>query len=216
MSHFCTVVFFKKGGKTAKELLAPFNENIIYEPYVEYTREQAIAKVRKDFEEYKNNVYAEYLADPNKYEEKYKNNPGHIDYIKNIFPKRLNWTDDECYCYEAQFYEPEMTAENGDLLSTYNPKSKWDYYTVGGRWDKFLKTKYAISVNAAYVYKVDWSKSIPFAFITPDGEWHEKGKMGMFAMVDNEKMDRKWESEFMEFVNSLDSDVAAIVIDCHI
>lgn len=44
MSHFITLVFTKENGRTVEELLAPYDENIVYAPYVLYTREQAIAK----------------------------------------------------------------------------------------------------------------------------------------------------------------------------
>ena len=66
MSHFCVLVFTKPDGKDVEELLAPFDENIEYKPYVEYTRDQDIAKIRKDIEENKNYCYAEYLEDPKK------------------------------------------------------------------------------------------------------------------------------------------------------
>ena len=216
MSHFCVLVFTKPGGKNVEELLAPFNENIEYKPYVEYTRDQAIEKVRKDIEKYKNDVYAEYLADPKKYEEEWSHRPQHINYVKNIFPQKLKWTDNECYDYEARRYEPEMIAENGDLLSTHNLKSRWNWYTIGGRWDRLLKTKYGISDNIAYVSEVDWNETIPFAFITPDGEWHENGKMNWFGIVTDEKKESDWETEFMEFVQSLGSNVVATVVDCRI
>ena len=54
MSHFITLVFTKENGRTVEELLAPYDENIVYAPYVLYTREQAIAKIRKEIEDYKN------------------------------------------------------------------------------------------------------------------------------------------------------------------
>lgn len=53
MSHFITLVFTKENGRTVEELLAPYDENIVYAPYVLYTREQAIAKIRKEIEDYK-------------------------------------------------------------------------------------------------------------------------------------------------------------------
>lgn len=31
--------------------------------------------------------------------------------------------------------------KNGNELSTYNPNSKWDWYSVGGRWRNSLLTK---------------------------------------------------------------------------
>lgn len=141
MSHFSVAVFTKPNGETVEELLAPYYEGIEYEPYVYLTKEEAIAKVRKDIEDYKNGTYAKYLSDPKKYEEEHPNREEHIDYLKNEFPKRLTWTDEECYQYEAQWYEEDMIDEEGNLLSTYNPKSKWDWYSIGGRFPGRLKAK---------------------------------------------------------------------------
>lgn len=216
MSHFKVLVFTRENEGTVDDLLAPFDENIEYEPYIEYTREQAIEKVRKDIEEYKNTIYAEYLADPQKYKEKYGNNLDHINYLKNEFPLKLKWSDNECYEDEKQWYDDEMIDEDGNLLSTYNPKSKWDWYSVGGRWDNELKLVSGELVNEAYVSEIDWRDNIPFAFITPDGEWHEKGKMGWLACVSNEKKKVDWETEFKDFIDNLDDDVFVTVVDCHI
>lgn len=141
MSHFAVAVFTEQNGATVDELLAPYYEGIEYEPYIYLTKEEAIAKVRKDIEDYKNGTYAKYLLDPQKYEEEHKGKEQHINYLKNEFPKRLTWTDEECYQYEARYYEEDMIDEEGNLLSTYNPKSKWDWYSVGGRFPGRLKSK---------------------------------------------------------------------------
>lgn len=138
MSHFSVAVFTKPNGKTVEELLAPYNENIEYEPYIQYTKEQAIAKVRKEIEDYKNGTYAKYLADPKKYEEEH-NNERHLNYLKNEFPKQLTWTDEECYQDKAKYYDEDMIDADGNLLSTYNPNSKWDWYSIGGRFPGKLK-----------------------------------------------------------------------------
>ena len=216
MSHFAVLVFTKTNGATVDRLLEPYDENIECEPYVQYTKEQAIASVRKEMEEYKNGIYAEYLADPQKYEKDHDCAPEHINYLKNVFPQELKRTDEECYEEKKRFFDDEMIAENGDLLSTYNPKSKWDWYTVGGRWKRLLPVFSGESVDIAYAVDVDWDKVLPFAFITPDGEWHEKGEIGWFACVANEKSEDDWKREFMEFLKTLRSDVKVTVVDCHI
>ena len=126
MSHFCVYVFHDKN-TTVDELLAPYDENIELAPYVLYTKEQAIAKVRSDIDDFRNGIYKEYLEDPVKYKEKWGNNERHIEYIENEFPKKLNWTDEECYEDIAKWYrESGLVSEDGSILSTYNPKSKWD------------------------------------------------------------------------------------------
>ena len=138
MSHFCVYVFPDKN-TSVSELLAPYDENIELAPYVLYTKEQAIAKVRSDIEKYRDSTYKEYLADPVKYKEKCGHNKNHIDYLENEFQKKLNWTDEECYEEIAKWKrEDGMVAEDGSILSTYNPKSKWDWYMIGGRWSNYI------------------------------------------------------------------------------
>lgn len=88
MSHFVALVFTKENGRTVEELLAPYDEDIVYAPYVLYTREQAIAKIRKEIEEYKNGFYAEYLSNPKKYEESHSN-VEHINYLKKRISQKI-------------------------------------------------------------------------------------------------------------------------------
>ena len=216
MSHFTVYVFTKEDERDVEQLLAPYDESITYPPYVEFTREQAIAKIRKEIEDYKNGLYVEYLADPVAYEEKC-DNERHLEYIKNEFPKRLNWTDEECYEEQKKWYEEDMIDEDGNLLSTYNPHSKWDWYEVGGRWTGDLVTKEGRKTNSDYVSEIDWDKTdVPFAFITPNGIWHEIGKMGWWAIVTNEKEQDSWEEEFKKAIEKLGNDVLVTLVDCHI
>lgn len=215
MSHFVALVFTKENGRTVEELLAPYDENIVYAPYVQYTREQAIAKIRKEIEDYKNGFYAEYLSNPKKYEESHSN-VEHINYLKDEFPKKLEWTDDECYEVIKRSFDEDMVKSNGDLLSIYNPNSKWNWYTIGGRFNNYLKTLSGKTTNEDYVSKIDWEDILPFAFVTPIGEWHERGKMGWWACVFNEKATDNWKSEFKEFLDSLDEDTIVTVVDCYI
>lgn len=140
MSHFSVAVFTKPNGKTVDELLTPYYEGIEMEPYIEYTRQQAIDKVRKDIKDYMEGyLYKAYLTDPEKYREEC-NNDAHFKYI-STYHERLNWTDEQCYEYEKQFYEDDLIDEEGNLLSTYNPNSKWDWYSIGGRFPGRLKAK---------------------------------------------------------------------------
>ena len=228
MSHFTVYVFSNQYGNNVEDLLAPYDESLEMAPYVRYTREQAIAKVRKEIEDYKHGLYAEFLADPEAYKEKVKKTAfdeerynAHIDYLENEFPKKLEWTDDECYEEEAYWFrEDGMIDDDGNLLSTYNPNSKWDWYSTGGRWKDALITKDGKGTNEDYISQIDWTKtSMPFAFITPNGEWHERGEMGWWACVSNEKNGDDWEDEYRSTVYKMlkeDGDIMVTVVDCHI
>ena len=50
MSHFLTLVFTEEGTSVEK-LLAPYDENLECAPYIKYTKEDAIAKVRRSIVE---------------------------------------------------------------------------------------------------------------------------------------------------------------------
>lgn len=43
------------------------------------------------------------------------------------------------------YYDDELD-EDGNLISTYNPKSKWDWYIIGGRWSD-EETEYGETVG---------------------------------------------------------------------
>lgn len=211
MSHFCVYVFHDKN-TTVSELLAPYDENIKIAPYVLYTKEQAIAKVRSNIETYRDSTYKEYLEDPVKYKEKWGNNKNHIDYLENKFPKILNWTDEECYEEIAKLYrEDGLVAEDGSILSTRNPKSKWDWYQIGGRWSNSIPGD-EVKMSEIPIEKIE----TPYAFITPDGEWVERGEMGWFGIGSNEMNEDEWDAKFREYLKTLDKDIILTQVDCHI
>ena len=66
----------------------------------------------------------------------------------------MEWTDDECYEDIKRSFDEDMIEPNGDLLSIYNPNSKWDWYTIGGRWNNYLKTLSGEATNEDYVSKL--------------------------------------------------------------
>lgn len=84
--------------------------------------------------------------------------------------------DDEAYQYLAEDYE---TDEDGNLLTTYNPNSKWDWYEIGGRWDGELRLKNGESSNEARISEIDFS---------PNDE-------------DYEEAIKDWENEFNGWYN---------------
>jgi hypothetical protein len=141
MSHFCVLVI----GDNVEEQLAKYDENIEMPKYVKYTKEQLIENEKKEIEEYKNGTYAKYLADPVKYAE--NSNEGHLEYVKNIFPKKMEMSDEELYAEAIKYYEPEDLGPNGEVYSTYNPDSKWDWYEVGGRWAGTIVVKDGVEID---------------------------------------------------------------------
>lgn len=160
----------------------------------------------------------------------------------------------------------EDCSGTGTTKSTYNPKSKWDWYQVGGRWTGAFDATYdpytdpdnlelcnlcggtgdrATHMNEPKEVQhpsgcngcsgtgksVKWHLKdfdgdvrpvgalpkdfVPFALVTPDGYWHERGKMGWFACVSDEKSKEDWETEVRRLLAE-HKHCVAVAVDCHI
>lgn len=141
MSHYSVAVFQKEDGLTLDELLEPFDEEKEVPQVI--TKAEIIANVREEIEQYRKEYYEEYIADPEKYVKEHirgKNDPneGHIRYLRDEFPKRLKWTDEECYRYGTRYYDNDSVQTDGSVIDTYNPDAKWDWYSVGGRFSNIV------------------------------------------------------------------------------
>lgn len=231
MSHYIVAVFHRED-QEVEDLLAPFDENIEVEPYIKYTRQEAIDFVKEHWG----------------------------DWVKDK-------SDDECWDEIADEYH-NNTDENGNIYSTYNPNSKWDWWSYGGRFGGSLKLKgrdeyidearvgdvdfsddketYEQSLKFwddcvegkaprgdLFFYKPEYYKEFygdretyarfqahfsTFAVVTPDGEWHEKGTMGWFGCSSETPEEaRSWEEHYKErFIDTADPDWIITIVDCHI
>lgn len=129
------------------ESLEKFSENNDVPRYVSLTKEQAIAKSKADVEDYRTGMYAKYLKDPQAYRAQYNYNHDHIKYIEQEFPLKLEWTDEQHYQDVAKWEEPEDLDEAGNIYSTYNPYSRWDWWTIGGRWEQTYRDRQGETVE---------------------------------------------------------------------
>ena len=111
---------------------------------------------------------------------------------------------------------------NGRYGYMSNPNAKYDWYSEGGRWSGYLVNSEGTNTNEDYITEIDWEKTpVPFCFVSADGVWCEKGKMGWWAMVSNEKKQAVWDTEFKEYVRTLLADedaeqISVYAIDYHI
>lgn len=193
MSHFAVIVI----GDNIESQLEKFDENLETPRYVQFTKEQLIAKGRKEIEEYKNGLYSKYLADPEKYTSECQN-VGHINYITDEFPKKLEWTDEQVYQDQVEYYEPEDIGENGEVYSTRNPNSKWDWYEIGGRYAARLILKEGVTKETEPNFSWGWDeKSISEALLENRVDSAKVGDLDWSKMHRNEetynKAIRFWE-----------------------
>lgn len=135
---------------------------------------------------------------------------------------------------------PYDCDENGQVKSTYNPKSKWDWYRVGGRYDGIILNKDIESNDDGFNFsddheqlcnnsiKIKEMKNInyekeyypdnifqPYSILTPDGNWHSCGDMLWFGISSNDMKDEDWKNIITEIYEKY-SDDYAVVLDCHI
>ena len=78
-----------------------------------------------------------------------------LEYTKEeaIYEEYRDKSDKECWKLMADGY---TTDENGNIYTTYNPQSKWDWYEVGGRWDGDLLVN-GKHLNSARIGEIDFS-----------------------------------------------------------
>ncbi|AWN05071.1 hypothetical protein SEA_EASLEY_46 [Gordonia phage Easley] len=252
MSHFTVTVALPGHLDLAKvsdalaEALAPFDENIRVPRYVQSTRAELIAHGRKVIAEYATGLYAEYQELGEKgYRAAHPHAPEqHIAYLAGTsegggFPAKLAWSDEQVYADAVRWEEPEDIGPDGEVYSTYNPKSQWDWWTVGGRWGGMWQLRepsaelsaltegsaFGLSENARKDGRTDVARIeqlVPesieptFALVDLDGEWHERGSMGWFGMVSDEKDSDDWNANYTRAISEMPKDTWLVNVDCHI
>lgn len=225
MSHFTVLVV----GENIEDQLAPFDENISLPRYREATKEELIAKGKREIEEYKNGLYARFLKDPDEYKANCHNS-GHIEYLEKEFPEKLKWNDNQIHQDQLRWYEPGDIGPDGEVYSTYNPNSKWDWWVLGGRWSGLIKLKDGATgvigqagtfgnetgIDQAKIGDIANLDEITTFAVLKDGKWYEKGEMGWWGIAHNEKDEEEWNNQFKKLLSDLPADTTISIIDCHI
>jgi hypothetical protein len=120
--------------------------------------------------------------------------------------------------------------ENILVDGDYNQKSKWDWYTLGGRWSGMIKLKNGAKgikgepgvfenetgIDQARKGDIENFEELKTFAIIKDGKWYERGKMGWWGIVRNEKDQKDWEEEFKIHLKNLPDDTLISIYDCHI
>lgn len=240
MSHFTVTVLVP--GNTSpdeiddavEELLAPYDENMEVEPHEEKCRCIGLdAKIaaRKTAE-------AETNFEP-RLEEMIATTPP--EQRGDEWNEQWGKMYDECRAVQDKLIEVDPRKDSamtecdecqgtGKYMSTYNPKSKWDWYKIGGRWDGYIVDETVLVAadcpvgmanlppHPAHGQNVLQTSAIRddfscYAVVAPDYEWHEKGTMGWWAVSTNE--DPEW-PECRKALFAKHGDCLAVLVDCHI
>jgi hypothetical protein len=256
MSHFLVGVIVKdinNADEELKNLMSPYNENISVAPYDEECYcigEKAEEEIYKTLDEkfgsiesYRKIFWERVNSLSQMKDKEWQFSKEGRKYIDNAWKKEMKpRSDAEELLKESH---PDINKANvaceecngtGKRSSTYNPKSKWDWYVVGGRYDGVIMNNRRQSNDGGFNFSEDHhilgnniisvkeylkiaqdhaEDIIPFAIVTPDGEWCEKGRMGWWAIVSDEKDEEKWLYEATRIIKKY-PDYYIIGVDCHI
>ena len=145
MSHFTVLIL----GENPEDQLEPFDEDLKVPEYQrELVSESEIESFLKTYQNYDPERKWAKITEG----EAERNKTLSFDELYNIYGE--DWNNNQW-----RKNEEGVWAE----FSTYNPKSKWDWYQLGGRWNGFLKLK--------------------------DGA---KGEVGDFSLVSNTRAEKGW------------------------
>ncbi len=199
MSHFFTVVIVPGDTPTEQieelvaRLLAPYDENLRVDPYKVYLDDQETRRMASSY-----HLSPHHLTELARHLEDWAGQSGGVD--------------------EHGLYR----------WSTSNPQAKWDWWVIGGRWNgairaaprhdetgfNFGEEYHQLAENMLPVKQLDHTL-VCFAVVTPDGVWHEQGKMGWWAVVTDEKDDAEWDEELAGILQN-HQDGMLVGVDCHI
>lgn len=222
MSHFIGLVFSKD--IDVETMLEPYNEQLENEEYLEF--EDCTEKVEERFKSLpEKDESVDSDGNPTRY-------PCDKEHYPTIEALASDW-----FGYGKN--------SEGRYGYTHNPNAKWDWYADGGRWAGYIYGKDDGEHNSLPFNEIDWEKMfkkiehtytdykgeettyidnhIPFCIVDTDGNWHEKGEMGWFAIVSNEKDEDVWSNEVMDYVKHLEElpedekeGIVVYAIDFHI
>jgi hypothetical protein len=109
-------------------------------------------------------------------------------------------------------------------VTTYNPDSKWDWYTVEGRWSGYFALKDGSRVDEALKGDVDWEKMRSedehsgrhhTVAIVGEGVYQAVGVVGWFGAVDTSH-ESEWRERWWKVVDGLSDDAPLTLVDMHI
>lgn len=201
MSHFCVVVFAKDEHEAVR-LMAPYQENNMGDCPRQFL---------KFFED------DDCDFDPETGKRGYWENPNaKWDYYR---PRKYLRTKNG-FVYECRVSELMTEATQEEINRA---KADWNSILYGTKEERFKRGLYwkkecyieDFTDEAGYI--VENTGLLPWAFVAPDGVWHEKGHMGWWATNDATKESReKYRKELQETLSKLHPDLMAFSLDCHI
>jgi hypothetical protein len=124
-----------------------------------------------------------------------------------------------------KFNLPDPACEDckgtGKNMVRWNKRGQWDWWSVGGRWNRFYEDQgiasYRDYEDTVLVDDVLALNPLPMTFAVLDskGDWHEKGSMNWFGIVTDQKEEDAWTENYRKLLEAERGNII-ILVDCHI
>ena len=231
MSHYAVAVFSDDGN--FDRLLAPYDENNKKEfEFVPVDYQQIV----DDFERFKKHnpkwTLKMYIENYHYFQKDgvwgYEHNPhGYWDWYSldgrdYLFDVR----DDVIENPESDEWFGYYRKSDYDWYPQCDPREQkdnakfWDEFVIGGKEDGYPslwnRDYYLERYRTKEQFLKEMERTIPYAFITPDGVWHSAGRVGWFATSNETAEDAdRYAKEWDEWIAS-DANPYVSLVDCHI
>lgn len=114
--------------------------------------------------------------------------------------------------FEAMYCAMRIKAEN----NWEEGQKEENKRAVGTNKSVIKYFMYGIEKGETKEEYIDKECSCATFAVIKDGQWYEKGEMGWWNLVSNEKEEDDWNKEFNKLIKSLSEDTMLTIVDCHI
>jgi len=241
MSQFTVLVITPSTAdpyQTAKGLLDPFSEQLEVPPYEQacwcigqhakartHRKLEETMPIEKSRREFSERADVKALIKASELQGNYGFSPEVDALWKTTFVDPFESKFAELLSLDPEATKPDPECVDckgtGVETTTYNPNTKWDWYELGGgnKWHEAFQPYQNQPVsklsNAYYPVGPKYAgadRLRTFAVITPDGVWHEKGKIGWLATYESTD---DWEAVYDNILSKY-PDHTALIYNCHI
>lgn len=158
MSHYQIMAVVRPGGPGLEEIMAPYSEHLKVPQYVYMTKEQLIERIKAQIAQAKADLEVYQRVGKDAYDGRY--DLGWLlnsEWGRKFSAADPEMDDEEAYLTFRTYYtngDEERFDQMGNLLSTYNPEARWDYWSEGS-WIT-LTLKDGSETTEAVAEDVDW------------------------------------------------------------
>ena len=242
MSHF-NVAVLSHSPEDVEELLAPFCEDPSSDDYLEIVpANESIEEIRAQYEQKRKNgedfasfvsryygyTYNEelnecgYLCNPNAKWDWYEIGGRWSDMLR-LKPSIKGDHGKRRTCNQARLRDVDLSI---DQAAHDQAIRFWEVVVEGDAlrehenaetFQTFYRKEYYINrFGDKQAFAMDTTSFSVWAFVSPDGEWHEIGEMGWFSMHNATRESRRTFADELKAALEADPDLWLTIVDCHI